>query len=302
MKNYFPINLLLMVLLLFNTNQVSGGNYVKESVTVDNLRETLQEIRLYYEATFSAGQAADINMAMAAIEAMFIPLFTTHPFSATCTPGPFQNISFYPSTNPNSGGYDFVVEWENSLSTSTNYYAAFLDLVNLSVSGQSTSALSNVVLELPSFIDKKLYIFNGRCVNEQSSYFIIIVEKDLDFSSLGGTFGSLPNGGGPGQEDPPSTSTPPSNPHILQTDISVFPNPSVHAPVNIEFNLPVPQTISLELYHAQTGVLMQTIFSQQYFNKGFHSERVSLANLPAGIYYLRMRSRDQELVERLVRF
>ena len=82
-----------------------------------------------------------------------------------------------------------------------------------------------------------------------------------------------------------------------QIDISIYPNPFVHN-FQVQFNLPTTHA-RLSLFDAR-GAELKVVFDKQ-LPAGFHQFNVETASLPAGNYYLHLRTGEGQLTRKVVK-
>ncbi len=79
----------------------------------------------------------------------------------------------------------------------------------------------------------------------------------------------------------------------------LFPNPA-STQVNISFTLLKPTTLDIEIYSA-TGKALRRISSGKTFGKGSNSMLVSIEELPSGLYFIRLKSADENYILKLIK-
>jgi len=270
--------------LFLQTNTIYASNFLAESVNQGNIDMVLQDIRAYYASTFIPGEVANIDDAMDSISYLMTRLLE-YPVSSTCTPGTISGMRPIPSGNETI----LNVTWKNG--NSQTYFGAAIDLVNLD-RRLDIKNQPEVRVSVSNYIDKKFFAFNGICANGQSSYYIIIIEKDLDFKSL--------TGGKQGGEGINPTA---SNRTALLThdNLSVFPNPMIsNTSATLEFSIPKLQKASIRLIEASSGKLASVLIADRLFSPGNYRESVSLSGLPAGIYFLVLKTKEDQVMQKFV--
>lgn len=73
-------------------------------------------------------------------------------------------------------------------------------------------------------------------------------------------------------------------PQAIPTQLSIRPNPTPYE-TSFFFNLPAKEKVSLQVFGG-SGQLIQTLFSNQWMDKGLHSSRFSTDGLNAGMYHV----------------
>lgn len=287
---------------LLPTASFSQSNYIKREVTPDSLDVLLAEIEDYYIAQFEAGSGViPVSQALDEINQLMSSLFDVAPVEEHCTAGAMTNMSVSYSLN-NSSGIDLNVGWDEN-GTAEGYFGVFLDF-NMNrpvISDYAAGRESEISLELPDHIHNKFYAFNGRCIDSQDAYFIIIVEKDLDLSAI---FPGDETGGG--HQDIPDDPVPPGGGAMI-TNISpganllVFPNPVQGQETSIEFDLPIAQVTSLYVMEGNSGKIIQSLLSEQKMEEGYHQESIDLLPLANGIYYVVLQTNQERIVRKLVK-
>lgn len=84
---------------------------------------------------------------------------------------------------------------------------------------------------------------------------------------------------------------------ILQTLGSVRPNPTV-GDLIVDFELPTSTEVSVQL-NSISGQQMKIYLTKVSYEKGSHQLAMSLANLPSGIYFLQMQTKEALWVEKI---
>ena len=84
---------------------------------------------------------------------------------------------------------------------------------------------------------------------------------------------------------------------ISDWDLAVFPNPSKDA-AKVAFRIPVESNVKVEVYDAGMNLITQVV-TPKAFAAGVHEVDLDAQNIPAGIYFLRMSTDNQQVVRKL---
>lgn len=292
-------------LIFLQTSVSQAKNFERQGVTLSNINTVLLDIREYYitNPTFQGGGVAPVDQAMDSITYLMARLFETN-ISSSCRQGQILDMRAVPDLLTN--GYKFEIDWDQSGNGHT-YLGVALDLVSL-LRNIDIKSTANISIRLPNYVDKKFYVFNSICTDGQSSFSIIIIEKDMDFDNS--TFNDFITGEGgeeegeeiedlSGQVTPRAGAT--SATQVLQTKLSVYPNPVMNtATSTLAFSIPALQTVSVSLIEASSGKQAKVFFADRLFRPGDYQESILLDRLAPGVYYLVLQTGEDLLVERLL--
>jgi hypothetical protein len=97
-----------------------------------------------------------------------------------------------------------------------------------------------------------------------------------------------------------ATTTTSTNDYPLsKTTLTVFPNPT-QSVLNLNFNLEKADKINIQVFDYQ-GVMLKNIVTNQPFSQGENSYQVPVADLPKGIYWVKISSDKMYGVEGFVK-
>ncbi len=288
-------NLNLFLLLMFCLPIIATGqkNFEAKNITQDSLSSLENQIRDYYNTELNEyTDILDVEDAIDEIIDLMNLLFII-PVDDSCYEGKIEDI-FVGS----SGGNSLDVVWEEGDNVDA-YFGAYIDLRlnRIRPFSYNQSRQSNSVgVEVPDYIDKKFFAFNGRCgMDVQSSYYIIIIEKDLDFNFMANS------GNNPESEEGESVPSGGSGASAvaLPAQLSVFPNPLSRDICRLEFSLDKKQQVSAYIVNS-SGKLVHSILSDQLFERGTYRYDLNLERLGPGMYFIILECDAGYKVEKLV--
>ena len=233
---------------------------------------------------------------MTQIEQLFNTLLST-PISEQCDPGDLRFTGYTRNTSDNDGATQDSTtvnfRWHNSHFSCLEFFGAYLNIETFETDSSAYTE-PGASLRVPGWHSHTLFAFNSRCQGFQSSYYIIIVDRDLNFSDM--------------PEDDHLTEDLPGEEPIFRMDDSdkniitnVFPNPVFNTSFQVELQLDTPQDISIYLFDLGTGKLHTNLLHSINLKKGLHLYQLDASNIPPGIYSLVLQTNQKIYSERLVK-
>lgn len=228
-------------------------------------------------------------------------------------------LPFYtpvPGYDPATGAGSRAVEFATPSVTSanfdenTNLFVAqiFQSQINtpLSIGGQPAGN-PNPHLKYADLIRHGYYILDVKADSAQADYYYTPILAMNETATFGRGLYSrdadnhLTTAGGPSgpkaEQDTPAPTDPPENPNATEAPaptiviLSAYPNP-VQDRLTLLYALENSGALNIELFDA-TGRLVRRLRDEAAIGAGLYSAEVSLAGLPGGTYYLRLRSGGQ---------
>lgn len=200
-----------------------------------------------------------------------------------------------------------IFSWPNPNSSIEEYFGYYLNLDEIHptpIDQVDSKSIPEVRLTVP-ITGKHLFAVNTRCQSTQSSYSIIIVEKD--FGILTGLAANDSNDS-PFDIEPqlffceevpnlPETRLAPST----KTTLSILPNLIHHTDAQIHFELTKSLSTTIQVIDGRSGALVKTVLAAQIRDAGKHTELLSTVDLAAGMYYLLLQTDQEQIIQRFVK-
>lgn len=285
---YFVLGLFVCLIIPSKTL----ANYYCTNLTEANASQVLSDIQLFYENNLGGTNTISV---MAEVNAMFQSFDLPSTDNLSCDRGElFITGSESWIDFPNRGFTKLNFRWQDSSSDCIDFYGGYLDLFTLA-NGASTIPSPGASFNVQESPRGKLLAMNARCADAQSAYFIIIIDRDLDLTSLPKPGEQGVSGGNNisqlrWQED-----------DILETSLEVCPNPIQDTPAKVEFQLEQEQFSSIYIVEGSTGKLIQTVLARQKLQQGRHHAFLDLHAFPPGVYYAILETDRKRLVKKLVK-
>lgn len=272
-----------------------GRNLICESVNSNNFTDVRAEIEAHYNSI--GNWSLEFEVINGAIGNLLWDISSTVD-NEDCNPGEVNLMDNVKYEEGSREYYSMRLRWPtNELPNhSTLYFAKYLNLENISDTVEASYdpsfdpplSSSGVELTIPDTYLRKLYVMNAHCGQDVISdyYLIIIIDRDITFRD------ETTNGDVSEKENK-------DHPELVR--LEMFPNPILDDNVELKFNLPTVQKISIQLIEGSTGKQLKMILPEQFLKEGAYSEKVNLNELGSGVYYLVLQTNEERIVKKIVK-
>ena len=280
----FPLYLLLGI---FSPSTLVG-NYYCPNLTLDNETIAFNEILDYYDHVFNGDKLSEFT---AELQQLFLELNLNTVDDAGCDRGHLIRTGYDEFPNGNFGlESQLNLRWNESSPLCQEYFNGYLDLRTLE-RWDTTLTEPGATFNLPGTSQWKLFILNARCSEtQQSSYYIIIVDRDLNLNTLGNSDHGSSIGDGFRLKK-----------NENESNLLVYPNPLIGTSGQTAFYLFKDQNISLYIINGSTGKLVKSIFSDFPFREGEHTQLIATEELVPGVYFIVLQTDSKRLVKKMIK-
>ena len=294
MRNTPKSNLfaLLMIFGLSLLPKPSLANYYCTNLSHDNAQIVFSEIIDFYTNNLGG---TDLNAVKAEVEELFESLNLPTVDNQACDRGILIKTGYEYRETAEFGNFSkLLFRWHESSSDCLEFYGSFLDLFTFA-KADSTMTVPGATFKVPETTRGKLFALNARCDGSQSAYFIIIIDRDLDLTSLPGPSNQqVSNDGDNGNSGFRLSDN-------NSSKLELFPNPVLESSAQVTFNIPEPSAAALYLLEGVSGQYIQSILSAQRLPEGEHTQTIPTDHLSPGIHFVVLEVNGKRIVRKLIK-
>ncbi len=290
MKNQLFLSIILSLSFVISANaqciETNRGLYCA-NINSANFNTEWPTIRDYIDTLFYGLPPA--NDAIENVANRLNALFLFDDFKQDCSPG-----YIYKTAIEKTGTQSIVdLRWTNELEDVDYFHGLMRLSTGELLEDDKTDGFPGASYTVDGSTRLILYTLNARCENGQSGYYIIIIDRDLDFNEIPG-----------GIEFQRSSNEEDQNQSLTDTqnsELKLIPNPIANTNAKVEFTLAEESISSLNLIEASTGKLVQSILSKQLLSAGKQTHIINTEGLAPGLYYVVLQTEKTRKVSKLVK-